>query len=268
MHKLTADNLKTNNRADFLTNQLMHMAESLSEANFGLLAENSLSKSMLITPQLKAFIEYLPGSVFIEDVDCNFLLINNYGSKRIVGLKNSQDIKNKSHEELSKMGTWHVSDDDISAWKDAKSCVMYDEKPIIANSFSPYLIANNSLIFQVGNIFPLYNHKDKVTGSFTIALDVTSQVMPEAICRAYHALYSDKNKAHRQCLKHLFGDRYNLFQDITARELDCLIYLSCGYSTKQIAAFLKLSTKSIENYTATIKEKLQVEHKSSLIGII
>jgi len=244
------------------------MAQSLSEANFGLLVENSLSKSIRINPQLKSFIECLPGSAFIEDIDCNFLMINNYGAKKIVGLNHPQDIENKSHEGLAVMGTWHVSDNDIRTWKDAKSSVMHEEKPVIAHNFLPYLIADNSMIFQVGNIIPLYNDKNKVVGSFTIALDVTSQVIPEAICGAYHALYNDKSRAHTQCLKHFFGERYELFQYITARELDCLIYLSRGYDTKQIATFLKLSAKTIENYIKHIKEKLQVEHKSSLIGII
>lgn len=248
-----------------LTNHLDQIASGFTEANFGLISGTSANNNLKLSDELLAFLQFLPGSAFIEDRNCRFLGINNYGAKKIVGLKHPNQIVNKSHTEITKMGTWQVSQEDVSVWEKSKKQVMFEEKSIVGALFDPYLIADGSLILQVGTILPLYNNAGKVTGSFTIALDSTNKISPEGIYYGYRVLYKDKKQALTRSLKHLTGKNYTHFQDITARELECLIQLSKGFSAKQIAAYLKLSSRTVETYLQTIKEKVGMKDKAELV---
>jgi DNA-binding CsgD family transcriptional regulator len=54
-------------------------------------------------------------------------------------------------------------------------------------------------------------------------------------------------------------------ENLTHRQLDCLYYLVRGMTIKEIAATLELSSKTVEHYLQTIKEKLHCYKKSQLI---
>ncbi len=52
---------------------------------------------------------------------------------------------------------------------------------------------------------------------------------------------------------------------LSPRELDVLRFISCGYPASYIAKELKLSRRTVENYLATIKDKLNCNSKVELI---
>jgi len=53
--------------------------------------------------------------------------------------------------------------------------------------------------------------------------------------------------------------------NLTQRQLDCLYYLTKGFSIKQIGKVLFLSPRTVEHYFETIKEKLKCETRVELI---
>lgn len=55
---------------------------------------------------------------------------------------------------------------------------------------------------------------------------------------------------------------------LSPREIDCLRYLLSGFSAKQTADKLKLSTRTIESYLDTLKRKAQCRTKLALLGKI
>jgi DNA-binding CsgD family transcriptional regulator len=55
------------------------------------------------------------------------------------------------------------------------------------------------------------------------------------------------------------------FEDLTARERELLPYLAHGYPSSFIAKHLHLSPRTVENYIASIKSKLDCDSKTALI---
>ncbi len=58
---------------------------------------------------------------------------------------------------------------------------------------------------------------------------------------------------------------FNEEVNITRRELDCLLLLSRGLKTKQIATILNISYRTVESYINNLKIKTNCSYSSSLI---
>jgi len=64
-------------------------------------------------------------------------------------------------------------------------------------------------------------------------------------------------------IKGLYGDVF-----ITKRELGCLHYLLMGYTAKQIASYINLSYRTVENIFYRIRQKIGCQSKNELITIL
>lgn len=91
--------------------------------------------------------------------------------------------------------------------------------------------------------FPLRSKKNKVIGIIGLSI-----VLDEATLKADS---QDKPLKRSDVL--------------TPRQMDCLLYLTKGLTIKQIASSLKLSFKTVENYIAEIKARLNCHNRSELI---
>jgi DNA-binding CsgD family transcriptional regulator len=67
--------------------------------------------------------------------------------------------------------------------------------------------------------------------------------------------------------KNLYITHNNVCILISYRQTQCLLYMSKGYSVKEIANFLGIGHKAIEFHIATIKEKTGCYYKSELIKL-
>lgn len=54
-------------------------------------------------------------------------------------------------------------------------------------------------------------------------------------------------------------------EKLTGREIECLFYISRGYSVKEIARALYLSPKTIEQYLERVRFRLNLSLRSDLV---
>lgn len=107
---------------------------------------------------------------------------------------------------------------------------------------------------------PAFNEMNELTGTSAISIDVTNAyaVMPSVISK----LQVNKSKSISQQTFVLDNENNGL---LTKRQTECAFYLVRGKTTPEIASYLNLSTRTIEQYIEQTKDKLNVQTKSHLI---
>lgn len=98
-----------------------------------------------------------------------------------------------------------------------------------------------------------YVLKDEAVDEFERALNAVSNgkkyLSPSLVDIVMNQVYED-NPASKS----------NLFAKLTNREKEILIYLADGYSTKEIAYELQLSTKTVDTHRQQILKKLEMDN--------
>lgn len=122
--------------------------------------------------------------------------------------------------------------------------------------------AKNQTRIMLNTKNPLRNQNDRIIGTFAYCIDITKQSgsLINVLSMMSHFENSPK----------LINGSYVLHNDqsnslLTNREMDCLFYLLRGKSSKQTAAILKISFRTVEQYIEQLKAKFKCETKSDLI---
>jgi DNA-binding CsgD family transcriptional regulator len=121
-----------------------------------------------------------------------------------------------------------------------KRCIKtYIEKSQTTFSDDPVLYLSHKM--------PLYSRTGKIIGTTGACFLIGNET---------HLFNALGNQHHADPL---------LSHKLTARQLDCLYFLTKGCSMKQIAATLNLSPKTVEHYLDAVKEKLNCHSRAELI---
>lgn len=150
--------------------------------------------------------------------------------------------------------------------------------------------ANGEQLIILTSKFPIYSTNRKKIGLIGIATDVTLQKKLEKellniqisaainesipqnwVCTELVEIINRLNKIATYIeydnKKYCF-----IFKDkrisLSARQLQCLILLLRGKTSKQMGKILKLSSRTIEDYLSVLKEKLNCHDKTELIDVI
>lgn len=124
--------------------------------------------------------------------------------------------------------------------------------------------AKNQLKIMLNTKNPLRDDNDKIIGTFAYCIDISKQLGEIANVLSTISDCGDSKKLMKGSYL-LHHDELNSF--LTNREMDCLFYLLRGKSSKQTAAILKISFRTVEQYIEQVKNKFQCETKSDLIEL-
>lgn len=115
--------------------------------------------------------------------------------------------------------------------------------------------AKNQLKIMLNTKNPLRDPKNKIIGTFAYCLDITKQVAQ------IKSLLTAISATEGSFILH----QKNNDLDLTTRQMDCLFYLLRGKTSKETAAILGLSSRTIEYYIIQLKNKFSCHTKSELV---
>lgn len=131
---------------------------------------------------------------------------------------------------------------------------------------------------------PLQNKKGEPIGLIGFSIDITNQKKLFLSRENHKAERTKKSFFYRSLenksssFKELFNKKFNQEKYIlpekykgvylTHREVQCLAYLTSGYSAKRIAQLFNISYRTVESHLATIRTKLYCRTRSELISTV
>ena len=109
---------------------------------------------------------------------------------------------------------------------------------------------------------PVYNKDSRIAGIFGFSINLSTQPLAESITLI-------QNLGILTGASNVIQSSYKIDMSIfTKRQMDIIYYLIRGRTAAEIAAQLKLSRRTVENYIAGIKDMLNVKTRSELINIL
>ncbi|WP_456276139.1 response regulator [Bacillus sp. AK128] len=94
-------------------------------------------------------------------------------------------------------------------------------------------------------------------------------VEPDELVHAIKSVYEGQSQLHPKVTNHVMthlmqGQRKdtNLYEELTARELEVLVEISKGKSNKEIAASLYITEKTVKTHVSNILSKLQLQDRT------
>jgi DNA-binding CsgD family transcriptional regulator len=211
-----------------------------------------MSSRLLLDNTLKS-VPYMPGLVAAKDNDSIYYSASTLVAEYL-GLKSAEEIVGCSDLVLpSKLV------------KFADTFVKYDQ--LVTSGKIACLTSVEVLQYVCGvrilfsKRLPLVNHTNEIVGLLTQSMDVTEV----GLFQAFLVVEQLKNQSLGQANfgSYIISDTQELC-GLTPRQQDCLFFLLRGLSSKQIAAALKLSVRTIENYLEQLKAKFHCRSKADL----
>lgn len=123
-------------------------------------------------------------------------------------------------------------------------------------------------------IFSMYDEIVYVNRALEVGAKgyITKSSAPELLIEAVLRMGNNETYIENDLAQRLVSQRYStdnaatsVLNALTAREFDIFCLLARGYSTRQAANELKLSFKTVSNYSSLIKEKLNVQTNADLV---
>lgn len=124
--------------------------------------------------------------------------------------------------------------------------------------------ATNSEYKQIFLTFkaPLWNQSKEIVGVYGIDtfIDIHNEKSYLSILENAGIPISDLKRLQSTMLS-----KFSAKKNLTQRQYDCLYYLARGMTIKEISHELKLSSRTVEHYLETVKNKLNCRTRSELI---
>ncbi|MDX1901288.1 MAG: helix-turn-helix transcriptional regulator [Gammaproteobacteria bacterium] len=181
------------------------------------------------------FFHEFPFHYYVKDKRSILIACNNALAKT-VGFEKSSDLIGMNSFDLCASPSHAIAID-----KNDKLLFARKNKQIFIEKIMPYSRSETQTYLSYK--IPLFS-KNKVRGLVGISFAI-----------------DDLTNSH-----HLLPVIESQSTNLTARQLDCLLYLIKGHTIKQIANILMLSPKTVEHYLEACKEKLNCLTKSELIA--
>ncbi|PHQ79027.1 MAG: hypothetical protein COB66_07720 [Coxiella sp. (in: Bacteria)] len=205
-----------------------------------------------------AFLEHTPALILWKDTLGRTRQITEYGAK-FIGYASRHEVEG-------------ICDSDYrcDAAKAAEKWQQQDQK--ILQSHMPLTIIDihhytneNKLAILLTQKAILKDSNNRVFGISCMCAEIKAHLWPQIIKQ----LLNENTKGHHQSIQSKsieLTDGYSKYH-LSIRESECLFYLLRGYSSREIAIKLELSSKrTIETYIDRIKNKLGVLTKKELIS--
>jgi DNA-binding CsgD family transcriptional regulator len=195
----------------------------------------------------------MPVSVYFVDTESTILGVNR-GSVELNGLLNENDMKGKKVSHFLK--------------KDFCSRVFSHDHAVISAGESRIYEeigeTNRDIDMQcIAVRLPWYYH-DKLIGIFGLCGSVNPSSLPSFAIMLEKLHSTGLLGKHQSGLQSLCMTK-NDMSYYSKREIDVLSYVVEGKSARQIGGLLALSTRTIENYIANIKQKSSCKTKVDLV---
>lgn len=174
-------------------------------------------------------LSQMPGYVIWKNTESIYLGANS-NFRKLIGLKMHDQIIGMTDFDMP----WARTHAELYRKRDKE--ILTGVKQF--NFIETQLLCNKRLIYVLVNKVPLYSKRNHIVG---------------LICQYNELPFLPMSK--------LLTQRFNL----SPRQAECLNYITLGFSAKQIAFEMNLSTRTIEFYTNLLKEKLNCSTKYELI---
>jgi DNA-binding CsgD family transcriptional regulator len=116
-----------------------------------------------------------------------------------------------------------------------------------------------------------YHHDDQQVLSGSIMKNYVEKQpqnknLAEDILMSKYPLLNSQKKINGVIVKYkIVSSTIKLFDKLTIREMECLTYVTNGFSVKQIANILNLSKRTVESYQCHMYQKLNISNKAHLV---
>lgn len=223
--------------------------------------------------QLNSFFYQLanifPGSLHIKEINNHTYIAVNRETMKLYQLSSQDDFFKKTIFDIDKImkNRWE---------KDFPEKIHQKEKNII-NSGNPIIGETESFLDPKGfilvntlNKIPLFNENGEMYAIMTTGINQSDLISKTYLKDLYKKIYKNKKLAISYFLLHLGLDRFcgdgtSENTCISERELDCLILLVSGKTSKEIARQLSLSPRTVESYIEHIKQKCHFSSTAEMI---
>lgn len=200
-----------------------------------------------IDSEMEAFFKSAPASCYSKDKKGKYLEVNDL----FIYTSNStraSDILGKTDRDM----TWQ---------KEAPLMMQNDSKIVCLEKSGTFIESaycfGNKIRYFLSHKLPLLNRAGKKIGSIgTSFLLDDFHVVTDWLKSAGFVINDDPIK--------FLNTQKN--QELTPRQIDCVICLVKGMSVKQISKQLNLSAKTVEHYLAAIRKKLRCSTRYELIS--
>lgn len=218
---------------------------------------------------INEIIKFLPGCSYMKDVNGKYLGGNDYLAKSISGVSTIDDIIGHDDKYLADIIGSRWPEEFYLSIRQDDLRVIEKNQPLINKIEPAFLDSNGHVVMQLSTKMPLYSEHKKIIGIFGISLDVSNQLSPLNLWTLYNQLYPDKSLMHERLLSYIAMNKGSKkISLLSYRELECLIYLSIGKTSKEIAKLNGLSYRTVEKHIEHIKEKSGCHSRSELVKLL
>ena len=213
----------------------------------------STSNVSLLYNHIEGFIANTFASAYWKDCDGNYLGINDV-FVRVSGVHSHADVVGSTDRDQ----IWHEQAD-LMMTNDHTITETECVKTFLEKALHP----DGHIVHYLSHKTPLRDRHGKVIGSFGLSYGFETQAWNQDRLNEVAMIVGTQGVEHvqrflltQQCVKH----------QLSARQADCLYYLTKGMTIKQIAETLSLSKRTVEHYLETVKVKLNCLSRSELVA--
>jgi len=210
-----------------------------------------------------------PGIAYIKFADDKTYLCANDHFKEMFGVNDSVEVKNKNNYSLRAFMKSKLNDKVTVEIQQLEEKAFSENIELNDQITSPMISTEGKVIVLSLNIAPLSIKDSGRKLLMCYATDYTDKLAHTELLKIYQDFFQDQKVAIKKFVDHI-GLGYFLYDksdNITPRELDCLILLSKGLTAKQSASILDISHRTIEAHLKNIKEKFDANNNSELLGM-
>lgn len=215
---------------------------------------------------LFGFVRTLPNGAHLKDAKTGKYILANKTCSDIFAINEPENIIGLTAFDLDKFMRpyWgvdyakEISDMDYRVRGLATPVFQHDD--IFINAYNHICIQD---IFKM----PLMGTNNKVTAVLTILTDRTKQIDFFMLLNLYKKMYKDKSSGLIQFVKYLGLDAF-FYDNLTEKEILCLLHMKSNQSYKNIADTLRISLKTVETHVSHIIAKLKAENLSAVLAYL
>ncbi|OGT21821.1 MAG: hypothetical protein A3C55_03875 [Gammaproteobacteria bacterium RIFCSPHIGHO2_02_FULL_42_13] len=198
-----------------------------------------------------------------ESKDLKYIFTNDDNMKYL-GMDEESRIIGKDVFDLAKNMGKYWNDSNVKKMYDYDIQVIDSKKTLLIES-SVFLDSHGLIVVHSTRKIPIL-YDNKVQLVLTLISDLTHRETPVTLKTLYDKLY-DYREATTKFLQH-FGFDIKIAQEITPRELDCMLTFVRRNNFKEIANDLNVTRRTVEEHLKHIKEKLSCHTTDNLMSIL
>lgn len=207
-------------------------------------------------PQMENMLNMMPGAWGCKDINSVFLCANT-DYKKIVGLLEHEEVAGLNDYDLPALTVVCAR-----LFREQDQKIIHTRRPIKVidiytfddGSWKAYLFTKSPIVIN-----------DKVTGIIFHGQEVTDVIALE-LGGLLSSSFVKEKKVHSIDKNYFNNQSKNNLHKLTTRESEVIFYLLRGGTVKQIAIWLNISSRTVEDYLRQLKTKFNAKNKHELIA--